>query len=98
MTFQGAKGLEARVVCVIGLEDGIIPRVSDADKIEEQSRLLFVTMTRAINELHLFHARKRSGNIIQRSIYNKEARPDLSRSRFIDAINKEHLEECYHRP
>jgi superfamily I DNA/RNA helicase len=62
MTFQGAKGLEAKVVCVIGLEEGVIPRRTDDTDLAEAGRLLFVSMTRAINELHLFHARKRSGN------------------------------------
>jgi superfamily I DNA/RNA helicase len=31
MTFQSAKGLEAKVVCVLGLEDGVIPRDGDVE-------------------------------------------------------------------
>ncbi|MFZ1981935.1 MAG: 3'-5' exonuclease [Smithella sp.] len=91
------KGLEAKVVCVVGLEEGVIPRKAEDENLPEQSRLLFVSMTRAINELHLFHARKRAGNIVFRSIYKKGGEPpDISRSRFLDALNKEHYETCFH--
>jgi len=93
MTFQGAKGLEAEVVCVIGLEDGVIQR-GGAD-IAEQARLLYVSMTRAIDELHLFHARKRSGGVVLRDQY-KSGAPDTSRSRFLDAIPAEHSEIRFH--
>ena len=97
MTLQGAKGLEAKVVCVIGLEDGVMPR-SDADEntLAEQSRLMFVSMTRAIEELHLFHARKRSGDLIFRSPYKKGRPPDIDRSRFLDYVPNEYKEDKYH--
>jgi DNA helicase-2/ATP-dependent DNA helicase PcrA len=97
MTLQGAKGLEAKVVCVIGLEDGVLPR-SDADEnaLAEQSRLMFVSMTRAIEELHLFHARKRSGGLIFRSPYKKGKPSDISRSRFLDHAPDEYKEDKYH--
>ena len=97
MTLQGAKGLEAKVVCVIGLEDGIMPR-GDADEntLAEASRLMYVSMTRAIEELHLFHARKRSGDLIFRSPYKKGGPPDINRSRFLDHVPNEHKEEKYH--
>jgi superfamily I DNA/RNA helicase len=98
MTFQSAKGLEAKVVCVVGLEEGVIPRKADDRNLAEPSRLLFVSMARAINELHLFHARKRAGNVVFRSIYKKGGEPpDISRSRFLDALPKEHCEQCFHR-
>jgi superfamily I DNA/RNA helicase len=96
-TFQSAKGLEAKIVCVIGLEDGIIPRAEPGVDIAEQARLLFVSMTRAKNELHLFHARKRSSSVVQRNIYRTGAQPDLSRSEFLDAIDKRFLDPVYHR-
>lgn len=97
MTFQGAKGLEAKVVCVIGLEEGVIPRRTDDTDLAEAGRLLFVSMTRAINELHLFHARKRSGNVILRNIYRKGGEPpEISRSRFLDVLTKEHYENRFH--
>lgn len=98
MTLQGAKGLEAKIVCVIGLEDGILPRFDPSEKeLAEQSRLMFVSMTRAIEELHLFHARKRSGGLIFKSPYKQGKRPDIQRSRFLDHIPDEHREERYHR-
>jgi superfamily I DNA/RNA helicase len=98
MTLQGAKGLEAKVVCVIGLEDGILPR-GDADEnaLAEQSRLMFVSMTRAVVELHLFHARKRSGGLIFRSPYKKGGPPEIKRSRFLDHVPDEYKEDSYHR-
>lgn len=96
MTFQGAKGLEAQVVCLVGLEEGTVPRESDEDDLAEQSRLLFVSMTRAINELHLFHARKRSGGVLLRDVYPKGRPPDIQHSRFIDVIPSEHMEFMFH--
>ena len=60
MTMQGAKGLEARTVCVTGLEEGALPNArATAARLAEQARLLFVAMTRAKCELYLFHARTR---------------------------------------
>lgn len=97
MTLQGAKGLEANIVCAIGLEEGIIPRRnSSKEEIAEQSRLMFVSMTRAAEKLHLFHARKRSGALMFRPIYVKGEQPDLQPSCFIDSIPQEHKETKYH--
>jgi superfamily I DNA/RNA helicase len=100
MTFQGAKGLEAKVVIVVGLEEGSMPRSEaneDEEVLAEQSRLLFVSMTQAVNELHLFHARKRSGAVALRSIYKEEGPPDIKPSRFLAAIPEEHRDIVYHR-
>jgi DNA helicase II / ATP-dependent DNA helicase PcrA len=98
MTLQGAKGLEAKVVCVIGLEEGILPRADSSEKdLAEQSRLIFVSMTRASEEFHLFHARKRSGSLIFRSPYKKGGTPDIQKSRFLNFIPNEHREARYHR-
>jgi superfamily I DNA/RNA helicase len=98
MSLQGAKGLEAKVVCVIGLEEGILPRSDSSEKdLAEQSRLIFVSMTRASEELHLFHARKRSGSLIFRSPYKKGGPPDIQKSRFLDFIPNEHREARYHK-
>ncbi len=98
MTLQGAKGLEADVVCVVGLEEDTLPRSgSSPEFIAEQSRLMFVSMTRAIEELHLFHARKRSGAIVFKQIYKKGKLPDIQPSRFINSIPEEHKENKYIR-
>jgi DNA helicase-2/ATP-dependent DNA helicase PcrA len=72
MTFQSAKGLEADVVCVIGMEKGTVPREGmTGDDLAEQSRLMYVSMTRAKSELHLFHARTRSGAVSFQSIHGQ---------------------------
>ncbi|NHZ86718.1 MAG: UvrD-helicase domain-containing protein [Planctomycetia bacterium] len=96
MTYQGAKGLEAKVVCVIGLEEGTMPRTGEGENLQEQSRLLFVSMTRAIHELHLFHARIRSGGIVMRNVFSG-SRPDISVSRFLETIPSTYSETSYHR-
>jgi len=98
MTFQGAKGLEAEVVCVIGLEEGNLPQpTSSAEHLAEQSRLMFVTMTRAKEELHLFHARTRSAGVVLRPVHRKGMLPDIKPSQFLDVIPAEHKETRYHR-
>jgi DNA helicase-2/ATP-dependent DNA helicase PcrA len=59
MTIHSAKGLEFPVVYVVALEHGILPHersLNDAEKEEEERRLLFVAITRAREELHLGHA------------------------------------------
>jgi DNA helicase II / ATP-dependent DNA helicase PcrA len=92
MTLQAAKGLETEVVFVVGLNDGIFPRADcDEDQIAESARLFYVSMTRAITELHLFHARKRDGSIT----YLQESFA-LKPSRFLNAIDKPHKEEKYY--
>jgi len=97
MTLQGAKGLEADIVCIIGLENGILPKEGISEKeFAEQSRLMLVSMTRAKEELHLFHARKRLGSIMFKSMY-QNGKPKISRSTYIDDIPKEHIEEIYHK-
>ena len=64
MTLHAAKGLEFPVVCIVGLEEGILPHArvyesnSQAD-LEEERRLCYVGMTRAREELHMFHAASR---------------------------------------
>jgi len=62
MTLHNAKGLEYPVVFMIGCEEGVFPhmRAIDAGDLEEERRLCYVGMTRAMRELHLTHARVRS--------------------------------------
>ncbi len=61
MTFHMAKGLEFRVVFITGVEEGLVPYTIKKDNvdIEEERRLFYVGMTRAIDELFLIHTRKR---------------------------------------
>lgn len=98
MSMQGAKGLEARVVCVIGVEEGSLPRNNiDPSKLAEAARLFYVSATRAIDELHIFHARKRSGNVVHRNIHSRGGKPDMRPSRFLEQIDKTHKENNYHQ-
>ncbi len=62
MTIHNAKGLEFRVVCLSGLEEGLLPHVSsmdDPDSLEEERRLFYVALTRAKDRVHLFSAMSR---------------------------------------
>ena len=66
----------------VGLEDDIIPNPR-SDSIDEEARLLYVSMTRAEEKLYLFHSFKRPRNI--------SYGPELSqkeRSRFLDVLGR----------
>ncbi len=59
MTLHAAKGLEFPCVYIIGLERGLVPLVRDVlsiDEEEEERRLFFVGMTRAMQRLTITHA------------------------------------------
>ena len=62
MTLHNAKGLEFRCVYAIGLEEGVFPhsRSIEEQGIEEERRLFYVGMTRAMERLTLTHASARS--------------------------------------
>ncbi len=62
VTFHRAKGLEWPIVVVAGLERGFIPigQATTAEQIDEESRLLYVALTRAERELHLTWAEQRT--------------------------------------
>ncbi len=62
MTIHNAKGLEYRGVFLIGMEDGIFPhaRSIEENEIEEERRLCYVGMTRAMERLTLLHASART--------------------------------------
>ncbi len=79
MTLHNAKGLEYRVVFMIGCEDGIFPhsRAIDAGDIEEERRLCYVGITRARERLYLSYATSRS--VFGDTQYNAP-------SRFLDEI------------
>ncbi len=81
LTMRKAKGLEAQVVIIIGLEDDIIPNPKSS--IDEEARLLYVSMTRAKEKLYLFHSFKRPRNIS----YGPEL-VKKGRSRFLDALGR----------
>ena len=64
MTLHGAKGLEFPRVYMAGLEDGLFPSYmtisgDDPDELEEERRLCYVGITRAMEELTLTYAKTR---------------------------------------
>ena len=61
MTLHNAKGLEYPVVFIVGCEDGVFPhsRALDEGGLEEERRLFYVGVTRAMRKLYLTHARRR---------------------------------------
>ena len=67
MTLHSAKGLEFPLVFLAGLEEGLFPHsrtLMNPEKLEEERRLCYVGMTRAMNALILTraHYRRRYGN------------------------------------
>ena len=67
MTLHAAKGLEFPLVFLAGLEEGLFPHsrtLNSPDELEEERRLCYVGMTRAMNTLILTraHYRRRYGN------------------------------------
>jgi len=62
MTLHSAKGLEFPVVFITGLEEGLFPHAmsaDDPDRLQEERRLCYVGMTRAMRQLYLCHAEGR---------------------------------------
>lgn len=88
MTLHSAKGLEFPYVYLAGMEDGIFPSymtitADDPTEIEEERRLCYVGITRAMKELTLSCAQQRM--IRGETQYNKV-------SRFIKEIPRELVE------
>lgn len=83
MTLHGAKGLEYPVVYVVGCEEGLLPHSNSMDdraQLEEERRLLYVGMTRAMKKLTLSWARSR---------YQHGQLLPQAPSRFLSALKRE---------
>ncbi|OGV51091.1 MAG: DNA helicase II [Legionellales bacterium RIFCSPHIGHO2_12_FULL_42_9] len=62
MTFHAAKGLEFPFVFLVGMEEGVFPSrqsVEEPSRLEEERRLCYVGMTRAMEKLFLTYAEVR---------------------------------------
>jgi ATP-dependent DNA helicase UvrD/PcrA len=89
MTVHNAKGLEYPVVFIAGCEEGVFPhsRALDEGGLEEERRLFYVGVTRAMRELYVSYA-------MRRAVFGAQT-PGL-RSRFLDEIPAELYDEVEH--
>lgn len=86
MTMHAAKGLEFKMVFIVGLEEGVFPHAQslfDFGDLEEERRLCYVGVTRAKEHLYLTYAK-------QRVIFGQ--RNTATPSRFIFELPEEVLE------
>ena len=89
MTLHAAKGLEFPLVFLAGLEEGLFPHsrtLTEADDMEEERRLCYVGMTRAMDTL-----------VLSRAVYRRRYGTDLPEasvpSRFLEEVPGQLLEE-----
>ena len=62
MTMHSAKGLEFKLVLLTGLEESLFPHgrsMESASQLEEERRLCYVAITRAMEKLYITHAESR---------------------------------------
>ncbi|NYS61115.1 DNA helicase II [Vreelandella salicampi] len=87
MTLHSAKGLEFPVVFIAGVEEGLFPHkmsLEEPGRLEEERRLCYVGVTRAMQKLYLTHAETRR-------LHGKEVFPRPSR--FLRELPPHLLEE-----
>jgi superfamily I DNA/RNA helicase len=86
LTLHASKGLEFRVVFLVGCEEGLLPltwpgaKPEEAD-IAEERRLFFVGITRACARLFLFHSRRPSPFLaaVEEALLERRKEPELVR-------------------
>ena len=87
MTLHSAKGLEFKVVFMVGVEEGLFPSqqsFEDPGRLQEERRLCYVGITRAMQQLYISYAESRR-------LYGKDSYPRPSR--FIKEIPPEAIQE-----
>lgn len=94
MTIHNSKGLEFKNVFLTGMEDGLFPGImtitmGDENDMEEERRLCYVAITRAMENLVITSARQR--------MVNGETRYH-NISRFVNEIPKEHISSNVSKP
>ena len=77
MTMHSAKGLEFKIVFIVGMEESIFPHFrslqsGEEHEMEEERRIAYVAITRAEEQLHVSHATTRS--LFGRSQANMKSR------------------------
>jgi DNA helicase-2/ATP-dependent DNA helicase PcrA len=89
MTLHAAKGLEFPLVFLAGMEEGLFPHsrtLTEPDDMEEERRLCYVGMTRAMDNL-----------VLSRAIYRRRYGTDLPEasvpSRFLEEVPQQLIEE-----
>jgi len=87
MTVHSAKGLEFPVVFLPGMEEGVFPgnqTIAEADEeMEEERRLAYVAITRAMKKLYIIHCRNRM--VFGRTEFHEK-------SRFVSEIDEKFCE------
>jgi len=92
MTLHSAKGLEFPLIFIGGMEEGLFPHSmssDDPERLEEERRLCYVGMTRAMEQLYLCHAESRR-------LHGSDSYP--MPSRFLREIPADLVEEVRARP
>jgi len=94
MTLHAAKGLEFPLVVLAGMEEGLFPHsrtLIEPDQIEEERRLCYVGMTRAMDTL-----------VLSRAVYRRRYGTDMPEasvpSRFLEEVPMQLVEELGRRP
>jgi ATP-dependent DNA helicase Rep len=88
MTLHAAKGLEFGHVYMIGVEEGILPHRNSIEEetVEEERRLMYVGMTRAMRNLTLSYVKKRKNRFAQ-----EDDNFDTGPSRFLDELPRKYI-------
>ena len=87
MSIHASKGLEFRVVFVVGIEEGLLPHYKtmlESENDEEERRLFYVAITRAKEKLYLSYTK-------QRMKFNEEI--IIKKSKYLDELPKNIIEQ-----